>query len=57
VEGFGKIAQMAGLDPELKGEELLNTVKKWMESEEQILLVSFHSNDEMITEVGVWVSR
>jgi hypothetical protein len=48
-EDFGKIARIAELDPELKGENLLKSVKQWMESQEQVLLVSFYSCGITIT--------
>lgn len=40
TEDFGKIARIAKLDNQLKGEALLMAVKEWMEVQEQILLVS-----------------
>jgi hypothetical protein len=46
AEDYGKIARIAKLDAKLKGEDLLRAVKEWMEDHEQILLVSFHLNNE-----------
>jgi hypothetical protein len=41
AEDFSKIAQFANLRTDGKGDELLKAVKCWMESQENLLLVSF----------------